>query len=172
MPRHWVAETEAEYEAGLVIAKEMGRLPTKVRWEDVRAAQEETGVRAELDKCRELARTVVQDKAEGWPVQDKVNAMEGHWQAAGRLVRAAVRRLRHQPAARTCERKGGGAQWGQAQRHAMSVRRWGRLMLSRGWELSAFTPAELAERWPTCADESDPILAWAILPRSHCATGE
>ena len=25
-------------------------------------------------------------------------------------------------------------------------------MLSRGWELSAFTPAELAERYPTCAD--------------------
>ena len=29
-------------------------------------------------------------------------------------------------------------------------------MLTGGWELSAFTPAELAERWPTCADESDP----------------
>ena len=29
-------------------------------------------------------------------------------------------------------------------------------MLARGWERSAFTPAELAERWPTCADESDP----------------
>ena len=29
-------------------------------------------------------------------------------------------------------------------------------MLSRGWELSAFTPAKLAERWFTCADESDP----------------
>ena len=156
VPRHWVAESEAEYEAESAIAKEMGRLPTKVRWDDVRAAQEDAGVRAELAKCRELASAVVRDKADGWPVQAKADAMEGHWQAAGRLVRAAVGRLRHQPAKRDCERKGGGVQWGPAQRHAMSVRRWGRLMLTRGWELSAFTPAELAERWPTCADESDP----------------
>ena len=113
MPRHWVAETEAEYEAGVAIAKEMGRLPTKVRWEDVRAAQEEAGVRAELDKCRELAKEVLRDKAEGWPVQNKVNEMEGHWQAAGRLVKAAVGRLRHQSAARSCERKGGGRSGGK-----------------------------------------------------------
>ena len=86
VPRHWVAETEAEYEAGVVIAKEMGRLPTKVRWEDVRVAQEEAGVRAELEKCRELAKMALRDKAEGWPVQNTVNEMEGHWQAAGRLV--------------------------------------------------------------------------------------
>ena len=156
VPRHWVAESEAEYAAGLAVAKELGRLPTKVRWEDVRSAQEGAEVRAELAKCRELAQTVVRDKADGWPVQAKADEMEGHWQAAGRLVRAAVGRLRHQSAQRDCERKGGGAQWGRAQRHAMSVRRWGRLMLVRGWELSAFTPTELAERWPTCADESDP----------------
>ena len=43
VPRHWVAESKAEYEAGVVIAKEMGRLPMKVRWEDVWAAQEDAG---------------------------------------------------------------------------------------------------------------------------------
>ena len=157
VPRHWIAESEAEYVAAMAVATEMGRLPTKVRWEDVRAAQADAEVRAEMVKCRELAQAVVRDKAEGWPVQAKADEMEGHWQAAGRLVKAAVGRLRHQPAKRDCERKGGGAQWGRAQRYAMSVRRWGRLMLARGWELSAFTPAELAERWPTCADESDPL---------------
>ena len=156
VPRHWVAASDEEHAEVMRVARASKRKPTKVTWEEVREAQGAEPVREELRRCRALASQAEEDEAAGRAVQGTMDAAERHWQRAGEMVRDLVKAKMHQSAARGCERKGGGMECGQAYRRMLSVRRWGRLMTRKGWEMQGLTPEELAARWPTCTDTSRP----------------
>ncbi|HSG20273.1 MAG TPA: hypothetical protein VLA31_05845, partial [Burkholderiaceae bacterium] len=137
------------------MAKELGRKPTKVSWEDYEAAVAAQDEGPHWARVREEAGAAIRDKAAGGLAGPGMDAAVSHWDAAGEAVKETLRGLMHQSAARACERRGG-VDWGQNQRQFKAVRRWGRKFLANPLSLSLLTPLELAERWPSIADPRDP----------------